>query len=116
MGTLAEPVLGESVQGALRVVEVPQLLSAARETWRCQAFGVVHQLAHSTRCFNIWQIELVLVGLLALSLPLRVHWCDTLSAGATVGTDQSRLAPDAHSAERLDAEALEAEQSPSFER
>ena len=79
-------------------------------------FWGVHQLAHRTCCFSIWLIEPAPVDLLALSLPLCVHWCDTHSAGATVGIDQSRLAPDAHPAELLDTEALEAEQSPSFER
>ena len=76
----------------------------------------MHWLAHDDRCFDIWRIEAALLGLLAVSLPLRIHWCATHSAGVTVGIDQSRLAPDAHPAELLDAEALEAEQSPSFER
>ena len=85
-----------------------------RGFWGHRSF--VHQLAHCTCCSNVWLIELALFGLLALSWLLHTYWGSTHSAGATVGIDQSRLAPDAHSAELLDAEALEVEQAPSSER
>ena len=70
----------------------------------------------STCCFYTWLIKPALFDLLALSSMLHVHWSAKLSAGATVSIDQSRLATDEHPAELLDAEALEGEQLPSFER
>ena len=109
--------LGSLASSALGVAGVRQLLSAAQETWRRQALGDVHWLAQSTCCFYTWLIKPALFDLLALSLLiLHVHWSAKFSAGATVSIDQSRLATDARPAELLDAEALEAEQSPSFER